>query len=226
LGISASSNSGADAWYLHGRGSANAKAPMIGYDAMSNSLIIQRDPRDSSTNSNQAYVYDFDSNGWVYNTTMFTDSETTTNFVTDWNNNLTVGINVTGDTGNVEFFKYLPIPATSASQQMITRDIDFGQPGLTKKIYKVIVTYKSDGAETTPFTYAIDGIQNFSGAGGGTFTGNLADTSDAWDVVALTPSSVISCQSIQIKFAPGTTGVFEINDITIEYRVLQSKAYS
>jgi len=226
LGISASANSAASAWYLLGRGSINNKAAMIGYDAMSNSLIIMRNPRDSSLNSNQAYIYDFDTGGWVFNNTIFTDSETITNFVTDWNNNLTVGINVTGDTADANFFKYLPIPATSASQQLITRDIDFGQPGLTKKIYKVIVTYKSDGAETTPFTYAIDGIQNFSGAGGGTFTGNLADTSGVWDVVVLTPSSVISCQSIQIKFAPGTTGIFEINDITIEYRVLQEKAYS
>ena len=225
LDISSPANSSAGAWYLQGRGSANRKAPMIGYDAMSNSLIVQRDPRDGSANTNQTYIYDFDSGGWVYNTTMFTNDETSTNFVTDWNNNLTIGINVTGDTGNVEFFKYLPIPATSTGQEIITRDIDFGQPGLTKKIYKVIVTYKSNGSITTPFTYAIDGIQNFAGAGGGTFTGNFADTSGVWDVVALTPSSIISCQSIQIKFAPGN-GVFEINDITIEYRVLQSKAYS
>jgi len=223
LDISSSANSSASAWYLHGRGSANAKAPMIGYDAMSNSLIVQRDPKDSSDDANQTYIYDFDSDGWVYNTTMFTNDKIFTNFVTDWNNNLTTGMY--DGSSDVNFFKYLPIPATSTSQKLITRDIDFGQPGLTKKIYKVIVTYKSNGSITTPFTYAVDGIQNFAGAGGGTFTGNLADTSGVWDVVALTPSSIISCQSIQIKFAPGD-GVFEINDITIEYRVLQSKAYS
>ena len=43
----------------------------------------------------------------------------------------------------------------------------FVQPGLIKKIYKVIVTYKSDGAESTPFKYAIDGKQEFSGSFGG-----------------------------------------------------------
>ena len=186
-------------------------------------MIVQRDPKDSSDDANQTYIYDFDSDGWVYNTTMFTNDKIFTNFVTDWNNNLTTGMY--DGSSDVNFFKYLPIPATSTSQKLITRDIDFGQPGLTKKIYKVIVTYKSNGSITTPFTYAVDGIQNFAGAGGGTFTGNLADTSGVWDVVALTPSSIISCQSIQIKFAPGD-GVFEINDITIEYRVLQSKAYS
>ena len=61
-------------------------------------------------------------------------------------------------------------------------------------MYAVYVTYKSDWAETTPFQYAIDGKQAFSGTGG-TFTGNFADTSDTWDVLKLTPSSPISCQS-------------------------------
>ena len=93
---------------------------------------------------------------------------------------------------------------------------------MTKKIYKVVVTYKSDGSETTPFTYAIDGKQNFSGDGGGTFTGNFVDTSGKWDVVTLTPSSTISCQSIQIKFVSPSAGVFEINDMSIQYRVIRN----
>mgnify|MGYP003151207197 FL=1 len=114
---------------------------------------------------------------------------------------------------------------TDASQGKVnitTRDIDFGDPFHIKKVSKVIVTYKSDNAETTPFTYAVDGIQNFTGAGGGTFTGNLIDTSGVWDIVTLTPSSVISCQSIQIKFAPGS-GIYDINDISIEYRPIHKR---
>ena len=106
-----------------------------------------------------------------------------------------------------------------ANQDFFTKDIEFGQPGLIKKIYKVIVTYKSDGAETTPFEYAIDGSESFSN-----FTGNFADTSDAWDVLTLTTTNPISCQSIQIKFDGPSTGIFEINDMTIEYRILGNKA--
>ena len=232
LGISESANNGADAWYFHGRGSANAKAPMIGYDAMSNSLIIPRDPRDSSVNTNRAYIYDFDSGGWVFNNTIFTDSETMTNFVTDWNNNLTVGINVTGDTGNVEFFKYLPIPAASANQEFTTRDIDFGQPGVIKKIYSVTMTYQSSVEQQTPLYFSINGAESFS-----SFASNITPQGDTggsgylesvgrWDVVTFTPSSVIECQSIQFKLDLPSTGTFEVNDMTVEYRVLPNKNVS
>ena len=99
----------------------------------------------------------------------------------------------------------------------------FGVPGLVKKIYKVIVTYKSNASETTPFKYAINGTQNFSGDGGGTFTGNFVGTSDKWDVVTLSTTSPIECQSLQIKFDAPSTGLFEINDMTVQYRVIGNK---
>ena len=224
LGISQSTSSLLDPWYKFAMGSANLKDAMIGYDAMTNSLIMFRSPSNGSDNANLSYIYDFDSNAWTYNLPLFTDNKIYTNFISDWNNNLTVA--QYDGSQYIDFLKYLPIPSTCSNQIFVTRDIDFGMPGLTKKIYKVIVTYKSDGAETTPFLYAIDGIQNFAGAGGGTFTGNFVNTSDVWDVVSLTPSSPISCQSIQIKFVPSSTGVFEINDMTIEYRVIKEKTYS
>lgn len=205
-------------WY---RGSAIAKDPMLGYDPISNSLIMMRSPNDASDDSNQSFVYDFDSNGWTYHTTIFTNHLYCTNFVTDFNNNLSVG--VYDGSSDVNFKKFLPISLSQISQEFYTRDIDFRQPALTKKIYKVIITYKSDGAETTPFKYAVDGKQNFSGDGGGTFVGNFIDTSNKWDVVTLTTSSIISCQSIQIKFDAPTTGIFEINDMSIQYRIVGEK---
>ena len=205
-------------WY-----SVGVKDPMIGYDSISNSLLILKSPTDSAGTSNAGFIYDFDTDAWVFHNKIFTDSEHMTNFITDWNNNLTVGINVTGDTSDVNFKKFLPIESDKEDQVFVTGDIDFGQPGRTKKIYKVIVTYRSNSAETTPFKYAVDGKQNFGGDGGGTFTGDFADTSNKWDVVTLTPSSTISCQSIQIKFVPPSTGTFEINDITIQYRVIRGK---
>lgn len=205
-------------WY-----SAGVKDPMIGYDSVSNSLLILKSPSDSAGTANAGFLYDFDTDAWAFHNKIFTDNEHMTNFITDWNNNLTVGINVTGDTSDVNFKKFLPIESDKEDQVFVTGDIDFGQPGLVKKIYKVIVTYKANSSETTPFKYAVDGKQNFGGDGGGTFTGNFADTSDKWDVVTLTPSSTISCQSIQIKFLPPTTGTFEINDMTIQYRVIRGK---
>jgi len=222
IAISVSAFSGTNInWNTWFRGSALIKDIMIGYDPISNSLVMMRSPNDSSTNSNQAFIYDFDSGGWAYNTGMFTDSAYHTNFITDFNNNLSLG--VYDGSSDVEFKKVLPVSLSQTGQEFYTADIDFGAPGLVKKIYKVVVTFISDGAETTPFSYAVDGKQNFSGDGGGTFTGNFADTSGKWDVVTLTPSSTISCQSLQIKFASPSTGVFEINDMSIQYRVISQK---
>jgi hypothetical protein len=209
-----------NAWY---RGTANVKDPMIGYDSISNSLVIMRSPNDSSDNSDEGWIYDFDSDGWVFHDLIFTDSHLFSNFSTDWNNNLIVATNSSASDTTSDFKKFLPISLGNAHQVFITKDIDFGEPGIIKKVYKVIVTYKSNGSVTTPFKYAIDGKQNFSGGGGGTFTGNLADTSGAWDVVTLTPASTVQCQSIQIQFAATTSGVYEFNDISIEYRYIRNK---
>ena len=182
-----------------------------------------RSPNDSSDDSDEGWIYDFDSDGWVFHDLIFTDSHLFSNFSTDWNNNLIVATNNNASHTTTSFKKFLPISLANAHQVFITRDIDFGEPGIIKKVYKVIVTYKSNGSVTTPFKYAIDGKQNFSGDGGGTFTGNLADTSGAWDVVTLTPSSTIECQSLQIQFAATTSGVYEFNDISVEYRYIRNK---
>lgn len=223
--VSDSSYSGATSavWNRWYRGNAQVKDVMIGFDPISNSLIMFKSPNDSANQSNHSFIYDFDTDAWVFESSVFADSGYYTNFITDWNNNLALG--VYDGSSDVEFKKFLPISISKDDQQFVTRDIDFGAPGLIKKIYALYVTYKSDGAETTPFKYAIDGKQSFGSSGGGTFNGNFESTS-AWDIVELTPSSIISCQSLQIKFEPPSSGIFEINDISIKYRVIRNKNVS
>lgn len=288
-------NSPMKAWSDFANGSAHLKDLMVGYDSISNQLLVMRSPKDASTQSNICFIYDFDTNGWVQNSNIFTDSAYYTNFATDWNNNLIVGVET--DSDSVGFKKYLPNAYTQGSQELITRDIDFGQPGLKKKVYKVIVTYKSTVAQTTPFEYAVDGTKiyaDFTGSLAATFTGgstiddvtgspNISasdtefvvdngslysigdiclisseqifvesisghsltvirgyngstaathDDGDAltilkWDVATFTPSSVISCQSLQLKFNPATAdALIEINDITFEYRIIRNSVVS
>ena len=104
-----------------------------------------------------------------------------------------------------------------------TKDIDFGQPDRLKKIYAVYVTYKSDNAQTAPISYEIDGTTNSYT----NLTGNFSATTQ-WDVLKAYPSSPFTCQSLQLKItnpdnAVGATAGIQINDITIEYRVLHSR---
>ena len=234
LGVGVTSNSQAHAWHKIGRGSSNVKDPMVGYDPMSNSLIVMRSPRHSSNNSEQAYIYDFDSGGWTYNNNIFTDGAHYTNFITDWNNNLTVG--KYDGSANVEFFKYLPVSSAATNQEFVTRDIDFGQPGLSKKIYAVTMTYRSSVEQETPLYHAVDGTQSYSefasditpqgNTGGSGYLESTASSGATWDVATFTASSPVSCQSIQFKLDLPSSGTFEVNDMTVEYRVLRAKAAS
>ena len=109
----------------------------------------------------------------------------------------------------------------------LTKDIDFNQPAIIKKIYKIIVTYKcvtnDDSTLSNPFSYSINGSQTFTGSLTGSMLGDVED----WDITTLTPSSPISCQSIQIHFDDGgKAGQYGINDMTIEYRIIENKKVS
>jgi len=219
-------------WY---RGTALVKDVMLGYDSISNSLIMIRSPDDASNDSNTGWIYDFDSNGWSYHTTIFTDDETYTNFVTDWNNNLTLGFQ---DGSNITFQKFLPVGQAKTDQEFNTKDIDFGQPGLIKKIYKVTMTYKSTAEQQTPLYYATDGTQSFSAfatgtgvipqgsTGGAGYLESTASSGTRWDIATFTPSSPVSCQSIQFQLDLPSSGTFEVNDITVEYRTIRNKNVS
>tara|TARA_R100000808_G_scaffold21176_1_gene45796 strand:- start:3012 stop:5825 length:2814 start_codon:yes stop_codon:yes gene_type:complete len=214
-------------WY---RGSALAKDVMLGYDPISNSLLMVRSPSDNTTTSNTGWVYDFDSKGWTYHTRLFSDSYISTNFIVDWNNNLSFGLK---NSSTIEFKKFLPVSASSSEQELVTRDIDFGEPGLTKKIYKVVVTYKSSATQANPMEYSVDGKQSWTDitTGDGTITTGAGDsdtlpTSSAWDVAVFKPASPIACQSIQLRLNLPSSGTFEINDMTIEYRTIRGKEAS
>jgi len=219
-----------NAWSRYFNGSANVKDVMIGYDALSNSLILFGSPDDKTTSSNNGFMYCFNTGGWTYHTNIFSDSESYTSFINDWNNNLVIGYQ--SDADSVSFQKYLSIPKAQDSQVLITKDIDFGQPGLKKKIYKVIVTYRSTVEQQTPIEYAVDGTKSFSDfatgsnitpqgdAGGAGYLESTGNSGADWDVATFTADSIVTCQSIQFKFNPPTSGVLEINDITVEYRVI------
>tara|TARA_R110002020_G_scaffold259359_2_gene473256 strand:- start:1017 stop:3416 length:2400 start_codon:yes stop_codon:yes gene_type:complete len=184
----------------------------------------------ASSHNNGVYTYNFDSRAWIWQSQDATSDidRVFSNFISD-------------GTGGIVFNSVAALSATQTSQRgisqttdgdgvsatkwiMKTKDIDFGDPGHIKKVYGVRITYQSSIAQTNPIAYAIDGIGNFSSAGGGNFTGDFADTSDVWDVLNATVSSPVECQSMQLKISnPTSTGTIKINDISIEYRPIHKK---
>ena len=169
---------------------------------------------------------------WVKGNSKFADAEIQTNFVTDWNGDLiyahTSGTMVkwddTSDITDTISFK--------------TKDIDFGNPAVRKKVYKVYVSYKGDGGEIT-VNYGTNGNSTMTGqfyitgSSGASTKANAADlciyngdvgTND-WVLAELRPSSSINnIYSFQLKFDGGSTDAnFEINDISIVYRMKNIK---
>ena len=80
-------------WDSFVTGSDYVVQPMLVYMPKGKKLIIQRCPNDSSTTSNQCYIYDFSVNAWVYDESLFNDSDEWSNSILDWNNNPVLAYN-------------------------------------------------------------------------------------------------------------------------------------
>ena len=220
LGVNEVTNSESDAgtifkWSDFVNGSAHLKDAMIGYDSMSNALIIIRSPSDGTTNSDNAFIFDFNTGGWALHNSIITDSNQISNFFQDWHNNLCVGV-ASGD--DVEWKKYLPVPLATTGQKLYTKDIDFGDPSTNKKIYAVTLTYKSSVGQANALKFAINGKQSFSSFA----TKTMSATID-YDVVTFKATNPISCGSIQFLLELPSSGTFELNEMSIEYRVIRIK---
>ena len=149
----------------------------------------------------------------------------------------------TQDGTDIEILQWEDNPAgiTSMNETFIykTRDIDFGDPAVRKKIYKVYVTFKTndgkDGAVVSDiqvyhstdqdgtFTAFDDSSTNYTSANGLYSEGSSVE----WQVAELKPtSSINNVYSIQLKFENTNGDVprgFEINDISIVYRTKNIK---
>jgi len=235
LGINEVTNAEADTgtifkWSDFVNGSANVKDPMIGYEPMSDSLVIVRSPNDNTTNSNNGYVYDFNTNAWCHLGNLIPDNEQISNFFHDWNNNLCTLFDTNANVN--DFKKFLPVPLATGggtdgssneyiNQKIYTRDIDFGDPSTVKKVYAVTITYKAPSVgQASPLKYAVGGKQPAAFTSFATKT--LSATND-WDIATFTASTPISCNTIQFLIELPSSGVFELNEMSIEYRIIRGK---
>ena len=207
---------------------------IVGYNPKYNYALLLKDS--ITTTTSEALVYDFRTGGWteapnsIYDVSSdYGSGVVTTNMIVDHDNNLTFGIqrqkigNDQNSTSNPdETIKFIEWSETSkggianGDSLFVTKDFDFGDPGRVKRFYKVIITYKSTAAMTTPISYSVDGGESYTN-----LTGNFANTSGAWDVLTATPSSPFSGQSIKIKVSMDTGDGVEINDITIVHRTIK-----
>jgi len=204
--------------------------PMVGYVPKKRQLIVFDDITNTSTADPRMYLYDMVTQSWVKGAQDATYRQidiAKTNFLTDWDNNLIYAH--TSDQGN--FRTWDDTSDESDTFYLQTKDIDFGEPAVRKKIYKVYISYRGDGSAVN-IKYGVDGETDESDAY--QFNSDntpLVDKSSAanlesWHRAELIPSTSSEANNVYSfrLFFSGTAGAtFEINDISIVYRTKSVK---
>jgi len=227
----------ATSWQTH---IGSADIPMIGYIPKKRQLIVKRDAN-SDGNGGNVYLYDMVTQSWVFGNSKMTDSQISTNFVNDWNGDLVYA----HTTGTATMTIWNSPPAQTTNFQLTTKDIDFGLPGVRKKIYAVYINFSSNGASQVQVTYKTNGANtayNFAAKNnpfdeGGSSLDDFVATDDSTQEFGANTSGVNKIASMK----PGTSSeanninsfkldfhadsgqdvdeTFTINNIEIVYRV-------
>ena len=171
-------------------------------------------------------LYDMVTQSWVEGIDASITSQALTNFVNDSNGNLVWAH--TSDTGTMRMWDDDSAATTGIVIQ--TKDIDFGNPGVRKKLYKVLITYT-----TATFGNVTSNVQvDYDVNGGTTFPYDFADGTqfastelayaNGWQVAELKPdvsSESNNIKSFRLRFATDGTvpAAFKINDISCVYRI-------
>ena len=213
----------------HRSGQANADDPdmgsaQIGYIPKKRQILIKNE-------NNDVYLYDFVLRAWTSGLSRVSETSQMTNFALSADQDLFYIDDVDTDINT-----WQTSPQASTGFLYETPDIDFGEPGVRKKIHKVYVTYKTAASGDVVSNVFVDYDVN----GGTTFPYDFADGTNfasaelayanGWQVAVLKPdvsSEANNIKSFQLRFQvqSGETvpAGFEINDITIVYRMKHIK---
>jgi hypothetical protein len=186
-------------WSSHIGSSSNE---IIGFNPVKRQLIVKG-------NSSAVYLYDMVTKSWTQSgTSMITTNPS--NFVND----PTDGKLVVFDDGADSIDVWNDSPSGSKSITIKTKDVDFDEPAVRKKLYKIYITYKGNGTSITPEYNTNGGTSDYG------FTAGFSNPS-VWTRLELVPDVIAEANNIyscQLKLT-GTAGTdFEINDITFIYR--------
>ena len=208
--------------------SAGTYKPMVGYFPQKRQIFVV-DSRGAG-GAGACYIYDMVTASWIRGFDATFADAVKSNFINDWNGDL---VHITAASPK----EWSDASAITANINFKTKDIDFGHPSVRKKIYKVYVSYKGDGDSVT-IAYSTNGdtdtvstsfyITNADGSstGAGATNTPLLDDNDTteWINAELKPAtSINNVYSFQLHFG-GTAGSdFEINDISIVYRIKSVK---
>jgi hypothetical protein len=197
------------------------KIPSIGYNNINKQLVVFQNTESGTDGTNAFMVYDFNTKSIFFqnrqNVVSVDGMKGMSNLVS------TVGgmfFSEYAHSGNNKSIRSLSSGELGGSfLDITTKDIDFGEPGKIKKIYKVYVTAKDDGSSA--------GIVLKTSLNGNPSSFTTTETVDidssSYKTLVYTVNQ--DCESIQLRLqGADTTNELTINDITIEYRVKYKRA--
>tara|TARA_R100001594_G_scaffold140551_1_gene185736 strand:+ start:1954 stop:4407 length:2454 start_codon:yes stop_codon:yes gene_type:complete len=193
----------------------DGNVPCVGYDPRSQSIVVLKNIGDDSTEDG-AWIYNMTTQSWTEGDSFITnaDGRRHTNFIITNDGYLAIKRD---NEGNI--LKYDHDKSVDTGDQTInysTKDLDFGLPSQTKKIFKVYVTYFSDDSTVPTLTYGKDG-----GALTGSFDAGAFASSGGLQTTAFTvnDTDLTGIKSLALKISGSADHSFEIQDISILYRV-------
>ena len=188
-----------------------SKNPAIGYNNKYKQLNVVQD----TAADTDVFVYDFPTKGWSI--TKSIGSSGISNFLPSYDGLYYLEYGAT----NGKTVKLLSGDVGEKQITLRTKDIDFGNPGLVKKVKKVYISAKDDGGDgsgnTLTLKYALDGSTSFGNASTATPQNQLGQ----FDTLEYTINQ--NCQSISLELQDEDGEALTINDINIDYRLTNKR---
>jgi len=184
---------------------------IIGYDPLGNNLVIRGSSADTVGTNGNCYLFNMNVFAWTKMSDALSDSTDSSNFVNDFDGKLIIK-------DGTSAIKYLNIDGDATAQATwYSKDIDFKNPGIRKRIYKVYVTYKSGG--TVPTMYYLENGQTSNPR---SFSGSFSTSQSDWARTEFTASGadtyLDNLYSLRLFFQGTGISGFKINDISIVFR--------
>ena len=179
---------------------------VIGFNPKKRQLIVKGDSTD-------VHLYDMVTKSWTKGIAAICDNKHS-NFI----NSPEDGRLLIFDDSNDNLDDWEDSPSADKPIVITTKDIDFGEPAVRKRVYKVYITYKCDTSTLPAVYYDTDGNTTLTTAATGTTA--FTDTNNQWTRAEYRfGSDANECKSIQLKISGTADTTFEINDISFIYRV-------
>lgn len=196
---------------------------ILGYQALTNQLIIMRDCT-GKWSSGQDYgdcmIVDLDTGAVTTGRRIFTKGIAYSNWATNWNQELIIAEQTSSTSVTIKRWTDEPQSQAAGLIDIRTADFDFGNPAIKDIVDAFIASYKSSAAQTNPLSYALDNDDRQTAWT--RITGDF-DPEGFFEKYVAEPTS-FNVDSIRLKIDnPTAAGTMEINDMQIRHEPQELK---